>query len=427
MEDRNAGTRVDKGTDLFSRRENRSVPFLQVDALIIGGGIAGLWTLDLLRRHGYLALLLEQDALGGGQTAAAQGMIHGGLKYALDGRASASTRAIAAMPALWNDCLSGAAQPDLRAAQLLSPHLLMWSAPGAAARIATFLASRAVQGRIARLDRAELPTALGSRAFSGNAWRLGDPVLDVASLIATLAARNAGHIYRVDWEASEFLRDAAGAVNGVRVSGLELRSARTLLCAGAGNEALLRRLGLDAPAMQRRPLHQVLLTHRSLQPLYGHVIGAGLTPRLTISSHRLGDGRWLWYLGGELAESGVQRNEAQQIEAARNELAVLFPWQDLDDAQWRTLRIDRAEPRQRSQARPNDAFAESAANGSVLVGWPTKLALAPRLAERLLQLLASALKPAHTPLSADTRALLETHLGAVPIARTPWEAMSTCA
>jgi glycerol-3-phosphate dehydrogenase len=425
----------EKGTDLFSRRENKSVPFssvpfssasFDVDVLIIGGGIAGLWTLDLLRRHGYLALLLEQDALGGGQTAAAQGMIHGGLKYRLDGQAGASSRTIAAMPALWNACLRGEAQPDLRGARLLSPYLLMWSAPGATARVTTFLASHALRGRSTRLDSAELPAALGCDGFSTSAWRLDDPVLDVASLINTLAQRNAGHIHRVDWNASEFLCDADGRVSGMRLAGLELNSTRTVLCAGAGNGALLQRLGADSPMMQRRPLHQVLLKHASLQPLYGHVIGAGMRPRLTLSSHRHSDGQWLWYLGGELAESGVQRSEAQQIEAARQEIATLFPWLELEGAQWRTLRIDRAEPRQRGLLRPDDAFAESIADGSVLVGWPTKLALAPRLAERLLQLLAIDVKPTHRPLPADAAARLASALGPVPVAAAPWEALFPC-
>lgn len=56
---------------------------LKLDALIIGGGVAGLWLLNRLRNEGYQALLLEQEALGTGQSIASQGMIHGGIKYAL--------------------------------------------------------------------------------------------------------------------------------------------------------------------------------------------------------------------------------------------------------------------------------------------------------------------------------------------------------
>ena len=41
---------------------------VDVDALIIGGGIAGLWTLRRLRDEGYNAVLLEDEVLGAGQT-----------------------------------------------------------------------------------------------------------------------------------------------------------------------------------------------------------------------------------------------------------------------------------------------------------------------------------------------------------------------
>ena len=39
-------------------------PVLQTDIAIIGGGVAGLWALNLLRQRGYSTLLFEHDALG---------------------------------------------------------------------------------------------------------------------------------------------------------------------------------------------------------------------------------------------------------------------------------------------------------------------------------------------------------------------------
>ncbi|MDF1622160.1 MAG: FAD-dependent oxidoreductase, partial [Pseudohongiella nitratireducens] len=52
---------------------------------IVGGGIAGLWLLNRLCLAGYDAILLDKGGLGSGQTLASQGIIHGGLKYALNG------------------------------------------------------------------------------------------------------------------------------------------------------------------------------------------------------------------------------------------------------------------------------------------------------------------------------------------------------
>ena len=55
-------------------------PSYSTDIIIFGGGIAGLWLLNRLHNEGYQAILLETEALGGSQTIASQGIIHGGLK-----------------------------------------------------------------------------------------------------------------------------------------------------------------------------------------------------------------------------------------------------------------------------------------------------------------------------------------------------------
>ena len=86
---------------------------LNVDVVIFGGGIAGLWLLDRLRQAGYQTLLLENKSLGAGQTRFSQGIIHGGTKYALTGKLTASSESIFAMPQIWRDCLQGKGEVDL--------------------------------------------------------------------------------------------------------------------------------------------------------------------------------------------------------------------------------------------------------------------------------------------------------------------------
>ena len=66
-----------------------------VELLVIGGGIAGLWTLDAAVRAGWNAVLVEAFELGRGQSVAAQGIIHGGLKYTLRERDLEAAGAIA--------------------------------------------------------------------------------------------------------------------------------------------------------------------------------------------------------------------------------------------------------------------------------------------------------------------------------------------
>src|SRR5262245_24309151 len=97
-----------------------------VDVLVFGGGSAGLWTLDLLSRQGVSAILLEAGELGQGQTVASQGIIHGGLKYTLQGLLTASAASISEMPGLWRDCLEGRREPHLTATRVRSPHCHLW-------------------------------------------------------------------------------------------------------------------------------------------------------------------------------------------------------------------------------------------------------------------------------------------------------------
>lgn len=354
---------------------------LSTDILIVGGGIAGLWLNARLRRAGFSTVLVENTALGGVQSMRSQGIIHGGTKYALHGALTGASEAIADMPALWRACLAGTGEVDLRGVRVLSDAHYLWSPGGLAGNLTSFFASKAVRSRVAQVKGTDLPPALQDKAFKGKAYRLTELVLDVPSLIARLAELAGDGL--LAGERIEALRDGDKLV-GLRVDGREIRAQRVVLSAGAGNEALLRELGLERPEMQRRPLHMVLVTAPTLKPLYAHCLGGGPKPRVTVTAHPLSNGDWVWYLGGDIAEaSGVARNEAEQIAEAQRELHKLVPWIDLSAARWATLRVDRAEPSQNNLLRPDSAFL--AEDGALLVGWPTKLALAPNFADRVLE------------------------------------------
>ncbi|MDH1072221.1 MULTISPECIES: NAD(P)/FAD-dependent oxidoreductase [Pseudomonas] len=354
---------------------------LSTDILIVGGGIAGLWLNARLRRSGFSTLLVENTALGGVQSMRSQGIIHGGTKYALHGALTGASEAIADMPALWRDCLAGTGEVDLRGVRVLSDAHYLWSPGGLAGNLTSFFASKAVRSRVAQVKGSDLPPALQDKAFKGKAYRLTELVLDVPSLIARLAELAGDSL--LAGEHIEALREG-GQLAGLRVDGREIRAQRVVLSAGAGNEALLRELGLERPEMQRRPLHMVLVTAPTLKPLYAHCLGGGPKPRVTVTTHPLSNGDWVWYLGGDIAEAGgVARSEAEQITEAQRELHKLVPWIDLSTARWATLRVDRAEPSQNNLLRPDSAFL--AEDGALLVGWPTKLALAPNFADRVVE------------------------------------------
>ncbi len=395
-------------------------PRVSTDVLILGGGIAGLWLLARLRRAGYRALLAERGALGSGQTRFSQGIIHGGTKYALKGSVSDSARAVAAMPKRWRACLEGNGELDLSAVRLLATHQFMWSTAKLTSRVAGFFASQAMRSRVASVEGDARPEVLRDPRFKGRVYRLDEPVLDVASLLDALAARYndallaADNVRFADGEPPQVMLSAAG--NTLRV-----QARRLVLAAGEGNAELLSALGRQTPAMQRRPLHMVVVRGPLPGDLYAHCLGASANPRLTVTSSRGDEADRVWYLGGQVAEDGVKRGEAEQVQAGRDELATLLPWVRFDELRWATLAIDRAEPEMPGGHRPDDAFVD--AGDGVITCWPTKLAFAPRVARLVVDAAEQAgLRPgAGEPMKEAERLDLPTP----SVAQLPWDEVTT--
>ncbi|MBC3479260.1 FAD-dependent oxidoreductase [Pseudomonas sp. SWRI59] len=353
---------------------------ISTDVLIVGAGVAGLWLNARLRRQGFSTVLVERASLGGEQTIKSQGIIHGGTKYALHGALTGASEAIADMPRRWREALAGNGELPLGNTRLLSEAHYLWSPGTLAGNLTSFFASKAVRGRVDQVKGEQLPPALQDRAFKGKVYRLAELVIDVPSLLANLAELAGDSL--LAGERIEPLRDGDELV-GLRVDDREIRAQRIVLSAGAGTEDLLHALGLSQPAMQRRPLHMVMAKGPNLKPLYAHCLGGGPKPRVTITTHPAADGQWVWYLGGDLAEAdGVAREPAAQIAAAQKEIANLLPWVDQGQVRWATLRVDRAEPAQSGLVRPDNAFI--ADQQRLLVGWPTKLALAPDFSDRVI-------------------------------------------
>lgn len=395
-----------------------AAPVINIDIAIIGGGIAGLWTLNQLRNSGYSAVLFENEALGGYQTVGSQGMIHGGIKYALSGALSGSSEAISDMPEIWRRCLDGQGKVDLGGCKVLSEDFFLWSSDTLQSRVSSFFASKLLRGRVNKLSRPEYPTPLQYPQFKGQVYRLVDLVLDVPSLVATLAANYREAIFKIDWNTSQLVNETGTAV--LHTPAAEIHAQRLVLTAGTGNEALVQALGGRSPAMQRRPLQQVLMKHQYPEPFFAHCTGGGANPRLTISSHFTSAGEPVWYLGGDLATDGANDDPGKLIAKAKAEVAELMPWIDFGQTDWATIRLDRAEPRQSALLRPDTAFVGAVDSVSnALTAWPTKLTLSPNLANEIEGILhQQGISPMHEP---DYQLL--SALGQPPVAATFWDTL----
>jgi len=352
-----------------------------IDAAIIGGGIAGAWALNLLTARGYNAILLEAAHLGCDQTLASQGMVHGGLKYALSGSVTGASEAIAGMPQRWRACLNNDDDVKLSGAKLLADRYFMFAADNVLGRLTSFFASRSLRGRIDKVPPAEWPEAF--HGFNGVVYALNDFVLDTPDLLTRLTHGLESKVFKLTATA-DTVTAATDSGYVLTLEDTQLHVAHLISCAGNGSDALLQALDIPDIRVQHRPLKQVVVRPRHDTPLFAHCLTgiASAEPRLTITAHRNEHGL-IWYLGGQIATQGVDRSDQDQIAMAKQELAVCVPWLDWQGAQYDVLNVDRAEPRQKTGLKPDQAFVHRV--GDFIQCFPTKLTLAPDMGDRLLR------------------------------------------
>jgi hypothetical protein len=229
----------------------------------------------------------------------------------------------------------------------------------------------------------------------GTVARLDEQVIDPASFLADLSWQHRLRILKIDVEHGlEFSSNGeSGTVDVLKLinpdsgGSLDIQPRNVILTAGAGNETLRRMIGLPAKAMQRRPLHMVMVrgSESALPLLNGHCVDGAKT-RVTITTAQDINGRRIWQVGGQIAEDGAGMEPQQLVEHAREEMRQVLPGVELatGDIEWATYRVDRAEATAGGK-RPDDATVMN--EGNVITGWPTKLALAPDLYHRVAPML----------------------------------------
>ena len=102
---------------------------------------------------------------------------------------------------------------------------------------------------------------------------------------------------------------------------------------------------------------------------------------------------------------------AELVKHAANELEECVPGLNLEGVEISTYRIDRAEAATGTGQRPEDVHILR--EGIVMTVFPTKLALAPRLAQRVMEEINVQRSTSNAQLPKEGEEL--------PIARPPWE------
>lgn len=155
----------------------------------------------------------------------------------------------------------------------------------------------------------------------------------------------------------------------------------------------------------------MVMLRGELPTLNGHCVDGAKT-RVTITSDLDSSQRTVWQVGGQIAEEGVSLEASTLIAHTKSELETVLPGLDLGDVEWATYRVDRAEAITSGGKRP-ETF-QIVREGNTMTAWPTKLVLAPKLAEEI----AANIEP-HTIVDPDLKSL--TAWPRPDVALPPWE------
>jgi hypothetical protein len=350
-----------------------------------------------------------------------------------DGNLPPSAHIISEMPALWRNCLAGTRQPDLRGTKILNDCQYIWGTGSVKSRLFMTGSSLALRTKPVPVERHHWPAALAN--VPGKVLRVDEQVIDPPSLLSCFLQRNQNHILHIDPAHPPQFTLANNRVTSVLIhpnpatrnpQPVPIHPTSLIFTAGQGNAALRQLAGLPDNVMQRRPLHMVM-ARGNLPRLFGHCVG-GPKPRITVTTAGESPQQNVWLIGGQIAEDGVQMDTPQLIRHAKAELLACIPGLDLTNTQFATYRVDRAEALTTTGQKPDDVHIIQ--NHNLLTAFPTKLALAPRLANRILELLpppstvgaaVGAASAAVPPLSTQHSALSTL---SPPIAPPPWEAQT---
>ena len=345
---------------------------------VIGGGIAGLWIYKTLWSRGIPTLLVESHQIGGGQTLASQGMIHGGQKYTLQARNTPQAELLKNMPDRWNAALEGQVNSiDLSETQILSQTQVLWTTSWLDS-ITGFFASKSMQSRVTAVHETR-PPLLTNPKFKGQVFELKEKVVNVSSLIHNLIGEGKGTIFghfpHIERSSDGAIRYLCGQVDN---QAAQIESDCFIFTAGSGNESYIQKLGNQQT--QVRPIKQSIIKG-DLPPIFGHCITADPRPRITITTHKTQNNETVWYLGGLTAEKTQNMSEEDSRALVQSELNKIFPWY-----QW---------PENLEIGFVNKNRAEIASSGLLSTGpqirseknwtmiWPTKMTYAPILSDKV--------------------------------------------
>lgn len=372
------------------------------DVIIVGAGIAGLWTAAHLTKLGYDVLLLEKNAIGGGQTIAAQGIIHSGFKYSLSGKVNSLAKAISAMPARW--------RKEVNQNRIASPAHHLMTPKGLVGSLMKITAEKTFAKHVTKLTQTEWAAFSTRTGFNGSIMALNEPVIDVPNVLKDLSA--ICHARKID-DDSQYIRSFDGALKGLWIKDTPVAARAVVFTAADSNLPFAKKFGhAEGVKTQVRPLLMGMMRDAPF-PLFAHLIGASDKPVATITTHTAKDGALIWYIGGKVAEQSKNSWPYESYQAAKKAFSNYLPAVNFSGVEWAVHPVDRIEGKGGSTWLPDTPVIHQFQNAFYC--WPTKLAFAPMLADRIEDaLMKMKIRPSGTRRDYS-------FLPKAPFAKTPWD------
>jgi hypothetical protein len=290
---------------------------------------------------------------------------------------------------------------DLTQARLNADSQYLLIPPGMMGGLIGLVTKKALGGSVNSVPEKDWPEDIRKTGFKGSVIYMGEPVLDVPSLLRALAEPYRDSIRHIDTpdDPHGFL-ERHGIVP------------RLNIFTGAGsNHDIAKALGHDKGLeTQRRPLLMGMMKNAPF-PLYAHLVGASDKPVATITTHETSEGTLVWYLGGGVAERVKEADPQEVVDAARSGFGKYLPELDLSQVEWAVLPVDRVEGKSDTDGwMPDTPTIHDA--GNTLYCWPTKLTFAPMLGDMVLDKIGFEPSGKTTDFSA---------LPAIDYAQAPWD------
>ncbi len=355
--------------------KHKIMAIIKIDIVIFGAGIAGLWTFHRLKYMGYDVLLLENKTIGCGQTIASQGIIHSGLKFAIAGKVSNLAQSIGAMPQKWRNALKGKGDVDLSSAKTLSNSQLLLIPDGIVGGITKLVTKKILGDSVHELPQEKWPDEIKKLGFKGSVIFMNEIVLDMPSIIRSLAQPYKNSIRKISME------EGNDPLTFLKNHNIEAK--KIIFTSATNNHPLATKnnqgKGLET---QTRPLLMGMIKNAPY-PLYAHCIGKTDKPVITITTHKDKDGDLIWYLGALVAERKKEADPNKVYDAAIKAFKHYLPNIDISKMQWSTLPVDRSEGKSKTDGWMPDTPTIHHADG-IIYCWPTKMTFAPMLGDMII-------------------------------------------